>query len=162
MGLPARTLWDRFSLVWSSCFGAGYFPYASGTFGTLVALPAAYLLSLVPSAWVWALLVGGYTAVTVVTAQRAGKLHGVPDAKQIVADEWAGFFVAVALVPFTWQVAVAGFFLFRFFDIFKPWPASFFDRRVKNGFGVTFDDIAAGLWARFLLEVLLRLGLLGN
>lgn len=157
-----RTIWDHFSLVWSSCFGAGYFPFASGTFGTLVALPAAYLLSLVASPWLWLALVGGYTAVTVATAQRAGWLHGVADAKQIVADEWAGFFVAMAFLPFSWKTAVAGFFLFRVFDIVKPWPASFFDRKVKNGLGVTLDDVAAGLWARAALEVLWRMGLLGT
>lgn len=152
---------DAIAVAWASCFGAGYFPVASGTFGTLVALPFAYLLTLLPSKALWALVVAVYVAITVWAAHRAGKHYGVADARQIVADEWAGFFVAVAFLPWNWKVAVAGFFVFRFFDVFKPWPANFFDRRLKNGFGVTFDDVAAGLWTRAVMEVLARLGYLG-
>lgn len=156
-----RTFSDRCAIAWASCLGAGYFPWASGTFATLLAIPVAYLLSHLPSPRVWALAIVGYTALTVWAANRAGRHYGVADARQIVADEWAGFFVAVAFLPLDWKVATAGFFLFRFFDIFKPWPASFFDR-IKNGFGVTFDDIAAGLWTRAALEVLWRMGWLSN
>lgn len=153
---------DRFALAWSSCLGVGYFPFASGTAGTLAALPAAYLLSLIASPFLWGAVVAAFTAITVWASHRAGKALGVVDASQIVADEWAGFFLAVGLLPFSWKVAVAGFFLFRFFDIVKPWPASYFDRKVRNGFGVTFDDVAAGIWTRIVLEVAYRYGLLGG
>lgn len=152
---------DLFAIVWANCLGAGHFPWASGTFASLLAIPVAYALSLLPSPSLWGLAIAAYTGVTVWAAHRAGKHYGEADARQIVADEWAGFFVAVAFLPLDWKVAVAGFFLFRFFDIFKPWPASFFDR-MKNGFGVTFDDVAAGLWTRGVLEVLWRLGWLGS
>lgn len=160
--LPARrSLSDLFATVWASGFGAGHFPWASGTFGTLVAIPVAYALGLLSSRPLWASLVVAYTLVTMWAAQRAGKHYGVADARQIVADEWAGFFVSLIFLPLSWKVFVAGFFLFRFFDIFKPWPANFFDRRMKNGVGVTLDDVAAGLWTRLVLEVCLRLGWLG-
>ncbi|MFO7156822.1 MAG: phosphatidylglycerophosphatase A [Pseudomonadota bacterium] len=157
-----RSSADLAAVAWASCLGAGYFPVASGTFGTLVALPFAFLLSLLPSKVLWALVVALYTAVTVWAAHRAGKRFGVADARQIVADEWAGFFVAMLFVPWTWKTAAAGFFLFRLFDVLKPWPANYFDRRLRNGFGVTFDDVAAGVWTRLALEVLLRTGLLGT
>lgn len=153
---------DRFSVLWSTGLGAGFFPVASGTFGTLVALPFAWALSRVGPWWLWALIVTAFIAISAVCAHRAGKIFGVVDSKYIVSDEFAGLFVAVGLLPFTWQTAVAGFFLFRFFDIFKPWPASFFDRKVQNGFGVTFDDVVAGLYARGVLEVLYRFGWLGS
>lgn len=159
---PARSIGDKLAVAWSSGFGAGYFPFASGTFGTAVALPFAWALSLVQPWWGWALLVAAYTAVSVVAAHRAGRVHGVVDSKLIVSDEFAGLFLTVGLLPFTWQTAVAGFFVFRLFDIVKPWPASFFDRKVHNGFGVTFDDVIAGVYARFVLEVFLRLGWLGK
>lgn len=152
---------DRFALVWASCFGAGHFPWASGTFGTLVAIPVALALASLSSRPLWGVLVGAYVLGTMWAAQRAGKRYGVADARQIVADEWAGFFVALIFLPLDVKTLVAGFFLFRFFDIFKPWPANFFDRRMKNGVGVTLDDVAAGLWTRLVLEVLLRFGWLG-
>lgn len=157
-----RSWFDVFALVWSSGLGAGYFPVASGTFGTLAALPFAFLLSLVQPWWGWALAVAIFVAVSVAAAHRAGQIYGIVDARYIVADEFAGLFLTVAFLPFTWQTAVAGFFLFRILDILKPWPASFFDRKVKNGFGVTFDDVVAGLYARAAMEVLHRLGWLGG
>jgi phosphatidylglycerophosphatase A len=156
----ARSVTDVLALVWSSGLGSGYFPVASGTFGTLVAMPFAWMMSrLSPLAWVT--VMAAFLAVTMAAAQRAGQLHGIADAGTIVADEFAGLFVTMAFLPFTWQAAVAGFFLFRIADILKPWPASWFDRKVKNGLGVTMDDVIAAVYARIAMEVLARLGLLG-
>ena len=76
---------------------------------------------------------------------RAGGYWGVADASPIVIDEVAGYLVTVALVPFSWPAALLGFLFFRIFDVLKPWPASALDR-VKNGFGVVMDDLAAGVW----------------
>ena len=148
---------DRFALAWSSGLGAGYFPVASGTVGSLCALPLVFALASLPP-WLWVLTVVAFVAVTVHTAHRAGRLHGVVDSKRIVADEFAGQLLALAFVPLGPKTVVAGFLLFRLFDIVKPWPASYFDRKVKNGFGVTMDDVVAGLYARAVLEVLLRAG----
>ncbi|WP_373044365.1 phosphatidylglycerophosphatase A [Vulgatibacter sp.] len=159
MPRQTRSWFDVFSLVWSSGLGSGYFPVASGTFGTLAALPFAFALSfLYEPWWLWALVFVAFTAITVQTAHRAGQIYGIVDAKYIVSDEFAGLFLTVAFLPFTWQTAVAGFFVFRFFDILKPWPASFFDRKVKNGFGVTVDDLAAAVYARIVMEGLYRIG----
>jgi len=159
MPRQTRSWYDLFSLVWSSGLGAGYFPVASGTFGTLVALPFAFALSfLYQPWWAWALVVVLFTAVTVQAAHRAGQIYGIVDARYIVSDEFAGLFVTLAFLPFTWQTAVFGFFVFRVLDILKPWPASFFDRQVKNGFGVTMDDVMAGVYGRIVMEVFLRLG----
>jgi phosphatidylglycerophosphatase A len=59
----------------------------------------------------------------------------------------------MALVPFSWTAVAIGFLLFRILDVVKPWPASAFDR-VKNGFGVVMDDVAAGLFARIGMYLL--------
>ena len=72
-------------------------------------------------------------------------------------DEVVGYLVTMALVPFSWPAVLAGFVLFRIFDVAKPWPASAFDR-VKTGFGVVMDDVAAGVWAWAALRVLRALG----
>jgi phosphatidylglycerophosphatase A len=127
---------------WGPC---GYAPVAPGTFGTLGAIPLYLVVS--------RLSTGGYVAFTFAfaalatyAAERAGRYWGVADASPIVIDEVAGYLLTMALVPFSWPAALAGFVLFRIFDVLKPWPASALDR-VKNGFGVVMDDLAAGVWA---------------
>ncbi len=99
------------------------------------------------------LVLGVTLAVAVPAAHRAGRWFGVVDAKQIVIDEVAGLLVTMLGVPVSWMTLLAGFALFRLFDIAKPWPASYFDRKVKNGFGVVFDDVMAGLYARACLAL---------
>ncbi len=135
--------------AWGPC---GFAPVAPGTFGTLGAIPLYLALSrLSAGAYVsvtTALLVLGYWA-----AEHAGKYWGVADASPIVIDEVVGYLVTLALVPFSWQAVAAGFVLFRIFDVVKPWPASAFDR-VKNGFGVMMDDVAAGIWAFGAIQAL--------
>ena len=128
--------------AWGPC---GYAPVAPGTFGTLGALPLYLGLSrLGPGAYV--AFTFAFVAIAMYAAERAGKYWGVADASPIVIDEVAGYLLTMALVPFSWPAAAAGFVLFRIFDILKPWPASALDR-VKNGFGVVADDLAAGVWA---------------
>ena len=60
-------------------------------------------------------------------------------------------------VPITWQWIVAGFVLFRLFDIVKPWPVKIADKKVKGGFGIMFDDVLAGVYAMLCLQIALRL-----
>jgi phosphatidylglycerophosphatase A len=141
--------------AWGPC---GYAPVAPGTFGTLGAIPLYLALrNLPPLAYLAA--TAALVAVAVVAADRAGRYWQVADASPIVIDEVAGYLVTMALVPFSWTAVVAGFVAFRVFDIAKPWPASAFDR-VKTGFGVIMDDVAAGVWAWAALRALLALGVL--
>jgi phosphatidylglycerophosphatase A len=139
--------------AWGPC---GYAPVAPGTFGTLGAIPLYLALSRLPP--------GGYvlatallTALAVTAAARAGSYWQVPDASPIVIDEVVGYLVTLMYVPFSWKAVAAGFVLFRIFDVLKPWPASAFDR-VKTGFGVVMDDVAAGVWAWLALAALRALG----
>ena len=141
--------------AWGPC---GYAPVAPGTFGTLGAIPLCWALSWV-SVPVYLAVTLAVIAVGGVAAQRAGRYWGVADASPIVIDEVAGYLVTMAFVPFSWPAAIVGFALFRFFDVVKPWPASAFDR-MKNGFGVVMDDVAAGVfaWAGLqFVEVALRI-----
>jgi len=141
--------------AWGPC---GYSPVAPGTFGTLGAIPLYLALSRLPAvAYVAATC--AFTALAMLAAQRAGRYWRVADASPIVIDEVAGYLVTMALVPFSWPAAVAGFLLFRVFDVLKPWPASAFDR-VKNGFGVVMDDLAAGVYAWAVLRALQHLGVI--
>lgn len=137
--------------AWGPC---GYVPYAPGTAGTLGAIPL-YLLLRHLSAPLYLLTVVGFTALAIFASEAAGRYWKVVDASPIVIDEVVGYLLTMALVPWSWGGALAGFLLFRIFDVWKPWPARTFDRRVKNGFGVVLDDVAAGVWACAAL-VLLR------
>ncbi|HUL59170.1 MAG TPA: phosphatidylglycerophosphatase A [Anaeromyxobacteraceae bacterium] len=128
--------------AWGPC---GYSPVAPGTVGTAGAVPLAWALSWLSFPAQLAAIAALF-AVAVPAAQRAGRYWGVADASPIVVDEVVGYLVTMAFVPFSWPAAAWGFLLFRLFDVLKPWPASAFDR-VKNGFGVVMDDVAAGLFA---------------
>lgn len=144
----------RFVIVIASNCGLGYAPVASGTFGTLAGIPLFYLLA--PFApWLYGVTWLGLLFLAFWAADQAGKIYGVADDGRIVVDELVGYLVTVAFLPFSWATAGLAFFLFRFFDIFKPPPASWFDRKFKNGFGVVMDDVCAGLYAALVLRLLL-------
>jgi phosphatidylglycerophosphatase A len=139
--------------AWGPC---GYAPLAPGTVGTLGAIPLFWALRALPLG-LYLLTTAAFIALAIFAAAAAGRYWKVVDASPIVIDEVAGYLVTMALVPWSWGTAIAGFLLFRIFDVLKPWPASAFDR-VKSGFGVVMDDVAAGVWAWLTLEFV-RLGL---
>ena len=141
--------------AWGPC---GYSPIAPGTVGTLGAIPLYLAFTrLPPAAYVAA--TAALTALAITAAARAGAYWRVVDASPIVIDEVVGYLVTMMLVPFSWPSVLAGFLAFRVFDVLKPWPASAFDR-VKSGFGVVMDDVAAGVWAWVALAVLRALRVL--
>lgn len=137
-------------------FGLGLAPRAPGTVGTLAALPLFALLILLPAAW--------YAAATALTmvfgvaiCEQAAEDAGVHDHPAIVWDEVVGFLIAalpLALGMSLGHVALdlaAVFVLFRFFDVVKPWPISWLDRRLRGGIGIMLDDVAAGAAAALIL-----------
>jgi phosphatidylglycerophosphatase A len=145
----------RFILFLSSNAGLGYAPFASGTFGTLAGIPAYWLLAkLPPTLWLLAVLALFFLSCWVAGA--AGKIYGIVDDGRIVIDELVGYLVTIAFLPFSWKTAILGFFLFRFFDILKPQPARYFDRQIKNGYGVVLDDVVAGLYAALALRLFIH------
>ncbi len=145
----ARRLWTGLATVG----GVGYAPVAPGTFGTVPGVLLWYLTFPYIGIWGHLALCIGLTIISVVVSQRAGEIFGEADASPIVIDEVAGVMWAFLLVPHGIVAAVAGFLLFRFFDIAKVWPASYFDKRMKNGLGVTLDDVVAGAYACILLNI---------
>lgn len=135
-------------------FGSGLAPKAPGTFGTIAAVPLYYLLSM--------LSIESYVAVLIVTSllgfwicHVASRDMGVHDHKAIVWDEFVGYWITMVCVPFSWQWALVGFVLFRIFDILKPWPISWLDKKMQGGFGIMIDDIVAGLCAAAVLQGLI-------
>jgi phosphatidylglycerophosphatase A len=83
----------------------------------------------------------------------------VADPAYAVWDEFVGLWIALTPLvgmPGSWAWIIAGFILFRIFDIWKPWPVSWADRNVEGGLGVMLDDVIAGLYAAIVLAVMLR------
>lgn len=127
-------------------FGSGLSRITPGTMGTLAALPLYLLMQPLP---LWAyLLVVLLTALWGISlCDYAARKLGVHDHGGIVWDEFVGFWITMIAVPSGWQWLLAGFVLFRVFDMVKPWPISWLDRRVHGGFGIMLDDVVAGLMA---------------
>ncbi len=150
---------------WLACgFGAGLAPIAQGTFGSLAALlPWFFLRELLLPVYVAVLVIGFGVGVWACTI--AGRALGVDDHRSLVWDEFIGQWVALlplqlsALLPasgFAWWMVLLGFVLFRLFDVWKPWPISWLDRKVKAGMGVMIDDVVAGIFAAVVLLLTLR------
>ena len=131
--------------------GAGLLPRAPGTWGTLAAVPLYLLLAGLPLV-VYLTLVAVLFGLGIWACGRAGRELGVHDHSAIVWDEVVGYLVAMAGLPRQWGWVLAGFVLFRLFDILKPWPIGWLDRRVQGGLGVMLDDLGAGIAVLALLQ----------
>jgi phosphatidylglycerophosphatase A len=146
------TLWGRRLIhLLSSGFGAGYLPKAPGTFGTLVAVPV-YLVLREYGVVAYAVATMLLFVFGVWICGIAGQDWG-DDAPRIVWDEIVGYLIAMFMVPTGWGWIVAGFVLFRLFDIVKPFPIRTADERVGGGFGTMLDDALAGLATLGILHV---------
>ena len=133
-------------------FGSGLSPKAPGTVGTVAAIPLWWLLAQLPLQS-YLLIVALAAIVGIVICGRAAEKLGVHDHGRIVWDEFVGFWIAMAALPVTWNSLLFGFVLFRLFDIFKPWPISWLDKKVSGGFGIMIDDVIAGLAAAAVIYV---------
>lgn len=134
-------------------FGSGAMPVAPGTFGTLVAIPI-YLLMEPLSLWLYLAIVTGITVLGVWLCHVTSRDLGVHDHPGIVWDEIAGYLITMIAAPTGWLWVLLGFVLFRIFDIIKPWPIGWADRRVSGGLGIMLDDVLAAVYAWLLLQVI--------
>lgn len=133
----------------------GYLPKAPGTWGSILGVglwAGLHRLELLPYAFVVAVLFVIGTAC----AGSAEKIVDKGDPGIVVIDEIVGQLIALAAVPFHPVAALMGFFLFRIFDIFKPFPANWLDKHIHGGLGIMLDDVVAGMYALLVLQILLR------
>jgi phosphatidylglycerophosphatase A len=139
--------------------GAGLSPFASGTVGSAVALIPWLGLRMLE----WPLYLAAVALAFAIGVWAAGVVIeklGVEDPGVVVWDEFVGQWLALVplvVAPRHWAWVVAAFLLFRLFDIWKPWPASWADRGVKGGFGAMLDDVIAGAYAALALGLIMRL-----
>ena len=135
--------------------GAGASPYAPGTVGTLLGIPLVWLLSEIPVIGYLLMTFLLYAAGVWICARTSSDI-GVHDHSGIVIDEVTGYLVTMILVPVNIWTLITGFFVFRFFDIVKPWPVRWLDKRVKGGTGMMIDDVLAGIFSLIVMQLLLN------
>lgn len=151
----ARDLRTQAAYVLGTWFGCGKVPLAPGTAGTAGAIPL-YLLLRPHGIWPVAVAALVATVVGVWAANIVVDDSKVKDPQLVVIDEVAGVLITLLVAPFDWKGILAGFVLFRLFDQFKPWPARAAERNLPRGWGVMFDDVAAGVWGAVVLAALVH------
>ena len=140
-------------------FGSGLSPKAPGTCGTLLAIPLFLLLQQFSLASYLAIVGVAAVAGVWICSLASAKL-GVHDHQGIVWDEIVGYWITMTGIAVSLQTVIAGFMLFRFFDIVKPWPIRQIDRSVAGGLGIMLDDVIAGVFAWAVLNILHLMGLI--
>ena len=135
-------------------FGSGLAPKAPGTFGTLFALPLFWLISGY-ALNVQIIIIAALFIIGIYFCDITGKALGVIDHGAIVWDEIVAMMLVLVFTPQTWLGWLVAFCLFRLFDIWKPYPICYFDAKIKNGFGVMFDDLLAAIYAILVLKFIL-------
>lgn len=154
-GLTAKQIMTDWKLFLAFGFGSGLSKYMPGTMGTLAAIPL-YLLMIQINFWLYSLLTVAAVFGGIAVCRYAAEKLDVHDFGGIVWDEVAGLLITLWFVPFSWHAVIGGFILFRIFDIMKPWPIKWIDRKVGGGLGIMLDDVLAGLFAGLILIILIK------
>lgn len=147
---------DRLAMLVASWFGCGYAPAARGTWGALAAVAMACALVGLAGLAPWGLGLLALLAApgAIWAASRAAAALGQHDPPFVVVDEVVGQWAALAgAAVWNWKSVLAGFVLFRIFDIWKPAPVRQLER-LGGGAGIVADDLAAGLYAALVLRAM--------
>jgi phosphatidylglycerophosphatase A len=157
-------VFNKLNYLFLSFFGSGYSPYAPGTMGSLATIPVIYALSYLNISLM------GLIALTIIIfipacliAEKIQVQDKVHDPGWIVIDEVIGMLITWCfVVPKVEIYSISyDFISFRFFDIIKFWPASYFDKKVNHGFATIFDDVISAIYAGlFILLVQYFLGII--
>jgi phosphatidylglycerophosphatase A len=146
-------------LALGSALGTGYAPIASGTFGSALAAACCF----VPGAAQPGVLLPLVIVLLVLGARAAGQMEAYygPDPAEVTIDEVVGQWITLLFLPVSTPLLIAGFFLFRIFDIVKPYPARRIDRH-RGGWPIMLDDVVAGIYANLVLQAAVMMGIFGS
>ena len=137
-------------------FGAGLFPKAPGTMGTVVAVLIYLVLPSMPPIIYAGLILLSFIFGIWICGKTAEDL-GVHDHGGIVWDEFVGYWITMFMAPSGLFWVLLGFVLFRLLDIFKPWPIKWADKELAGGLGIMLDDVLAGIMAALCMKALVVL-----
>jgi phosphatidylglycerophosphatase A len=143
---------DRLLMFIATGAHSGYLPKAPGTWGSAVGVLVWLLLSRLEMGPYFSILAALFV-VGVFSAGAAEKIVDQGDPGIVVIDEIVGQLITLSLAPAHPAAALAGFCLFRFFDILKPFPANWIDNHLHGGLGIMLDDVVAGLYALIVLQL---------
>ncbi len=143
---------DRLVLWVAQGFGTGRAPKAPGTFGTLPGVAIYLLLAGLPLG-PYLIITASLLIIGIPLCGRAARLIGRSDPPSVVWDEIVGYLITMIAIAPSWPAVLGGFAAFRLFDIWKPWPIGWIDRRVSGGLGIMLDDVVAGLMALVLMHL---------
>lgn len=143
----------RLSLFFATGFFVGYIPVAPGTFGTLLGLVIFAITGLLKLKLQIILFVF-YFLIAFPATRNAIKHFGKLDPPQVVIDEILGIWLTLLFFDISFKNLLWGFVFFRLFDILKPFPVGYIDKRLKGEVGVILDDVAAGLMSKGLIWIL--------
>jgi len=145
-------------------FYSGYFPVASGTAGTIVGVALYLLLFIITDNYLWQ---ANFILVLIVIypsfklGDAGAEFFNKKDPSEVVLDEIIGFWISILFFSYDWYVIIAAFFIFRFFDILKPYPCNKLEK-LKGGYGIMLDDYMAGIYTNGVIVLsLLLLSYLG-
>lgn len=134
--------------------GIGLAPFAPGTCGTLLAFPLFAAVATATDVVTQLIVFIGIFCAGIGACHITGRALGVADHGGMVWDETAAFLLVLIFTPAGWVWQMSAFVLFRFFDIVKPPPIRHYDRTLKNGFGVMFDDLLAAGYTLLVLALM--------
>jgi phosphatidylglycerophosphatase A len=140
----------NFNTIFVSVFGIGFIPIASGTFGSLAGLLIGYILYLI-NFNLFFIIIPLLFVLGIIASNTYQKQTGEKDSSIIVIDEVVGQLIAMIFVVDNLILVLCSFIIFRIFDIFKPWPASYADKKMDGGLGVMLDDVFAGIYAAIII-----------
>ena len=143
----------NFNTIFVSVFGIGFIPIASGTFGSLAGLLIGYILYLI-NFNLFFIIIPLLFIFGVIASNTYQKQTGEKDSSVIVIDEVVGQLIAMIFVVDNLTLVLCSFIIFRIFDIFKPWPASYADKKIDGGLGVMLDDVFAGIYAAIVIYLI--------
>jgi phosphatidylglycerophosphatase A len=146
----------KISVFIATGFGAGYLPRIPGTYGTIVGVFISMIVYFIFGdnfQFANAALFAVTLPPAIYLSGKAEKHFAEKDAHQIVIDEMSGFWLSILFHPFSFQLIIAAFLLFRFFDIVKPFPVCSI-QKIRGGFGVVADDLVAAVYVNLVLIAL--------
>jgi phosphatidylglycerophosphatase A len=145
--------YDRLKLFFASGFLTGYFPIASGTVGSFLAILIYLFIPGFSEPYILVIFILIFLIIGIYTSDFAEKVYGF-DPPEVVIDEIVGMWITMLFVPKTFVLSAIGFLLFRVFDIIKPFPAKQ-SQQIKGGLGIMIDDLIAGFYSLIILHFIL-------